>query len=140
MPRRPLGRGRVLAVAGALVVLVGTVLPWYASQVDGGLPGMDLRAFDGSGMLAFIAALGILALVTLPYAAGDRPVSADRGLAYLLLVGVAAIGVAIWPLFVIDDLSGLSPTRAPGWWIALVGVAVLARGASEIRREEPARR
>ena len=140
MLRRPMGRGRVLAVAGALVVLVGTLLPWYAFQVDGGLPAIDLRAFDGSGMLAFIAALGILALVTLPYAAGDRPISADRGLAYLLLAGIAGLGVAMWPLQVIDDLSGLLPTRAPGWWMALIGVAVVARAAFEIRREEPARR
>lgn len=139
MHRRPMGRGRTLAVAGALVVLVGTLLPWYAFQVDAGLPAMELRAFDGSGILAFIAALGTLALVTLPYAAGDRPVSADRGLAYLLLVGVAALGVAMWPLQVIDDLSGLLPARAPGWWIALVGLAVLARAAFEIFRE-PARR
>lgn len=139
MHRRPMGRGRTLAVAGALVVLVGTLLPWYAFQVDAGLPAMELRAFDGSGILAFIAALGTLALVTLPYAAGDRPVSADRGFAYLLLVGVAALGVAMWPLQVIDDLSGLLPARAPGWWIALVGLAVLARAAFEIFRE-PARR
>ena len=139
MPRRPMGRGRMLAVAGALVVLVGTLLPWYAFHVDGGLPPIELRAFDGSGLLAFIAALGTLALITLPYAAGDRPVSADRGLAYLLLVGVAALGVALWPLQVIDDRSGLLPTQAPGWWIALVGVAVLARAAFEISRE-PARR
>jgi len=129
----------MLAVAGALVVLVGTLLPWYAFQVDAGLPAVEFRAFDGSGILAFIAALATLALVTLPYAAGDRPVSADRGLAYLLLVGVAALGVAMWPLQVVDDLSGLLPTRAPGWWVALVGVAVLARAAFEIF-QEPARR
>lgn len=129
----------MLAVAGALVVLAGCLLPWYAFQVDGGLPALEFRAFDGSGILAFIAALATLALVTLPYAAGDRPVSADRGLAYLLLVGLAALGVAIWPLLVIDDLSGLLPTRAPGWWIALVGVAVLARATFEIF-QEPSRR
>jgi hypothetical protein len=139
MHRRPMGRGRTLAIAGALVVLVGTLLPWYVFQVDAGLPTEEFRAFDGSGILAFIAALATLALVTLPYAAGDRPVSADRGLAYALLVGVAAIGVAIWPLLVIEDLSGLVPTRAPGWWIALLGVAVLARAAFEIF-QEPARR
>jgi hypothetical protein len=129
----------MLAVAGALVVLAGCLLPWYAFQVDAGLPAEELRAFDGSGILAFIAALGTLALVTLPYAAGDRPASADRGLAYLLLVGVAALGVAIWPLLVIEDLSGLLPTRAPGWWVALVGLAVLGRATFEIF-QEPARR
>jgi hypothetical protein len=139
MPRRPLGRGRTLAVAGALVILVGALLPWYAFQVEGGLPAMELRAFDGSGILAFLAALGILALVTLPYASPNRPIPADRGLAYVLLAGVAALGVAMWPLQMVDDLAGLLPNRAPGWWIALIGVAILARGTFEITRE-PARR
>jgi hypothetical protein len=138
MHRRPIGRGRTLAVVGALVVLAGCLLPWYAFRVDAGLPAEEFMAFDGSGILAFIAALGTLALVTLPYAAGDRPVSVDRGIAYLLLVGLAALGVAIWPLQVIDDLSGLAPLAAPGWWIALVGVAVLARATFEIL-QEPAR-
>jgi hypothetical protein len=137
MHRRPIGRGRTLAVVGALVVLAGCVLPWY--RATGDLPGLEFVGLAESGILAFIAALGTLALIALPYAAGDRPVSADRGLAYLLLAGLAAIGVAIWPLQAIDDLSGLLPDRAPGWWIALVGVVVLGRAAFEIF-QEPARR
>jgi hypothetical protein len=139
MHRRPIGRGRLLAVVGALVVLAGCLLPWYAFRADVGLPADGFRAFDGSGILAFIAALGTLAIVTLPYAAGDRPVSADRGLAYALLTGLAALGVAIWPFQVIEDLTGLLPDRAPGWWLALVGVVILGRAAFEIF-QEPARR
>jgi hypothetical protein len=128
-----------MAVVGALVVLVGCLLPWYAFRVEGGLPGREYVGLTQSGILAFIAALGTLALVTLPYAAGERPVSADRGLAYLLLTGLAGVGVAIWPFEVLDDLSGLLPDRGPGWWIALVGVVVLGRATFEIFRE-PARR
>ncbi|HEV8488659.1 MAG TPA: hypothetical protein VGQ58_02595 [Candidatus Limnocylindrales bacterium] len=139
MHRRPIGRGRVLAVVGALVVLAGCVLPWYAFRVEGGLPSREFIGLAESGILSFIAALGTLALVALPYAAGDRPVSPDRGLAYLLLTGLAALGVAIWPFQVIDDLTGLLPDRAPGWWLALVGVAILGRAAFEIF-QEPARR
>ena len=139
MYRRPFGRGRTLAVVGALIVVVGCLLPWYAFRVDGGLPARQFIGLAESGILSFIASLGTLALVALPYAAGDRPVSADRGLAYLLLTGLAAVGVAIWPLQVLDDLSGLAPDRAPGWWVALVGLVVLARAAFEIFGE-PARR
>jgi hypothetical protein len=137
--RRPIGRGRVLAVVGALVVIAGCLLPWYAFRVDAGLPSRQLIGLAESGILSFVAALGALALVALPYAAGDRPVSADRGIAYALLTGLAAIGVAIWPLQVIDDLTGLLPDRAPGWWLALVGVVILGRAAFEIF-QEPARR
>jgi hypothetical protein len=139
MHRRPIGRGRMLAVIGAVVVVAGTVLPWYAFRVEGGLPGREFVGLAQSGILSFIAALATLALVALPYAAGDRPVSADRGLAYALLAGLAALGVAIWPFQVIDDFSGLMPDRAPGWWIALVGVAILGRAAFDILREPPRR-
>jgi hypothetical protein len=139
MHRRPIGRGRMLAVVGALVVVAGTVLPWYAFRVEGGLPGRQFIGLAESGILSFIAAFGTLALVALPYAAGDRPVSADRGLAYVLLAGLAALGVAIWPFQVLDDLSGLLPDRAAGWWMALVGVAILVRAAFEIV-QEPTRR
>jgi hypothetical protein len=139
MHRRPIGRGRILAVVGALVVLAGCVLPWYAFRVDSGLPARQFIGLAESGILSFVAALGTLALVALPYAAGDRPVSADRGLAYALLAGLAALGVAIWPFQVIDDLAGLMPDRAPGWWIALLGVVILGRAAFEIF-QEPARR
>lgn len=139
MHRRPIGRGRTLAVVGALIVLVGCILPWYAFRVEGGLPAREFIGLTQSGILAFIAALGTLALVALPYAAGDQPVSADRGLTYLLLVGLAALGLAIWPFQVLDDLSGLLPDRAPGWWIALVGIVILGRAAFEIV-QEPVRR
>jgi hypothetical protein len=139
MHRRPIGRGRMLAVVGALVVVAGTVLPWYAFRVEGGLPGRQFIGLAESGILSFIAALGTLALIALPYAAGDRPVSADRGLSYVLLTGLAGLGVAIWPFQVLDDLSGLLPDRAAGWWIAVVGVAILGRAAFEIL-QEPTRR
>ncbi|HEY7590760.1 MAG TPA: hypothetical protein VH723_07190 [Candidatus Limnocylindrales bacterium] len=134
-----MGRGRRLAVIGALIVLAGCLLPWYAFRVEGGLPASEFRAFDGSGILAFIAALGVLALVALPYAAGDHPVSMDRGLAYLLLTALAVIGVLLWPLQVLEDIRGLWPDRAPGWWAAAVGVIVLGRATFEIFRE-PERR
>lgn len=139
MHRRPMGRGRTLAVVGALVLLAGTLLPWYTFRVEGGLPSRAFIGLAESGILSFVAALGTLALVALPYAAGDRPVSADRGLAYALLAGLGALGVAIWPFQVIDDLSGMLPDRAPGWWIAVVGLVILGRAAFEIL-QEPVRR
>jgi hypothetical protein len=135
MHRRPLGRGRVLAVLAAIVLLVGCLVPWYGVGGGGELPSLDLRAFDGSGILTFLAALATLALVTLPYAAGDRPVTADRGLFYLLILVVAILGVALWPLRLSGEFGGLVPTRAPGFWTAIVGIIVLGRATYDIFRE-----
>jgi hypothetical protein len=134
-----MGRGRLLAVLAAAVILVGCLLPWYGVGGSGGLPATDLRAFDGSGILAFLAALATLALVALPYAAGDRPVDVDRGLFYGLLFVAALIGVVLWPLEFLEFPSGLLPDRAIGYWIAVAGVGLMARAVYDIARE-PARR
>ncbi|HXG39888.1 MAG TPA: hypothetical protein VNJ28_03005 [Candidatus Limnocylindrales bacterium] len=120
----------------ALAILVGCLLPWFGVGGEGGLPARELRAFDGSGILAFLAGLATIALAALPYAAGDRPVGVDRALAYAILAGAAAVGLALWPLTLLDvTLAGLVPTRAPGFWIAIAGALGLARASWEIARE-----
>jgi hypothetical protein len=141
MHRRPIGRGRTLAILGAVVILVGCLLPWFRiGGENGSLTAVVSNGFEGIGILCFIAALATLALVALPYAAGDQPVSADRGLAYIMLAVLAAVGVLGWPVQFFGDLVvGLLPDRAPGWWIALLGLAILVRAGFEIT-QEPARR
>jgi hypothetical protein len=132
--RRPLGRGRQLAAVSALAILVGCLLPWYAVGGSGGLPVVTVNAFSGAGLLVFLAAIATLALVTLPYAAGDRPVPwAERWTSYLILAAVAGLGILLFLIqFVGRDLAGLRPDHAPGLWLALVGVIGLSRGTFEI--------
>jgi hypothetical protein len=138
----------MLAILGALVVLAGCFLPWYrVGGEPGGLSAVVDNGFEGIGILSFIAAIAILALVALPYAMGDRPVGVDRGLAYVLLALLALAGVLAWPVQFFNEpvpffgelLAGLLPDRAPGWWMALLGVVILGRAAFEIV-QEPARR
>jgi hypothetical protein len=134
--RRPLGRGRLLAAAAAAVLIAGCLLPWYSLGGDGDLPLTELRALDGSGILVFLAALGVLALLALPYAASDRPLALDRWPSFLVLTIVAAVGLGYWPIDLLSGgLSGMSPTSAPGWWIAALGVILLARATYDIWRE-----
>jgi hypothetical protein len=133
MYRYPLGRGRWMATASAVVLLIGCVLPWFtAGGRVGDLGAITGNAFDGSGILVFLVALATLALVTLPYAAGDRPVGMDRWPPYLILLVVGVIGV----LFRAVDLwnrgvLGL-PDRSPGLWLVGVGLLLLARATFEI--------
>ena len=78
--RRPLGRGRWMAALGGVLMVVGSVLPWW--QV-GGTPGITAESGNGlagSGILVFLVGIATLALVALPYAAGDRPLGLDRWL------------------------------------------------------------
>jgi hypothetical protein len=132
MHRRSMGRARRLALVGAVLLVVGSVLPWYQLGGDGGLPAIVYRAFDGSGILCFFAGLATLALLALPYAMGDRPTALDRGISFALLAVMAILGIALWVPSVLADLSGLLPMRSYGFWITLVGAVVLARAAFEI--------
>ena len=139
MHRRPLGRGRMLAALAAIVILVGCFLPWW--QVGGGdsLPAMSENAFSGSGIVVVLAALGTIALVTLPYAT-DRPVGIDRALSYLFLVALGWIGLVIrFAGLATVNVGAILPDRAPGIWLAALGLVVLSRAVYEIARE-PERR
>jgi hypothetical protein len=136
--RRPLGRGRLLATIGALVVLVGCVLPWYSigGALSTGLPAETINAFSDKGIVVFICALLVLALVSLPYAAGDKPLALDRALSYVIVI-VVAIGAYAWRTidFILSDPVGLRPDLAPGWWMVGVGLIILARATYEISSE-----
>ena len=135
MHRRPLGRGRQLAAIGSIVIIVACLLPWWRFGGGDGLPATSGNAFVGSGIIVFFVALATLALLALPYAAGDVPVGLDRSLSFVILTIVGWLGLVIR----VVDLGtagalGL-PDRAPGLWLAAVGLAILSRAVYDIARE-----
>jgi hypothetical protein len=132
MHRRSLGSGRRLALVAGVLLVAGSVLPWYEVGGASGLPAIVYRAFDGSGILCFLAGLAALALIALPYAMGDRPSPIDGGISFALLAVAAILGVLLWIPSVLADVSGLLPTRSYGFWITVVGAILLARSAYEI--------
>lgn len=140
MYRFPLGRGRWIAAISAIVILVGCVLPWYTvGGTIGNLPAVTGNAFESTGILVFLAALATLAMVALPYAAGDRPVSFDRWQPYLIILIVAAIGFGVRLFdFGRQGILGL-PDRSPGLFVVGLGLIGLARATFEIA-QSPDRR
>jgi hypothetical protein len=142
MHRRPLGMGRLLAAVGAVLILIASFLAWYTAGGDaGGLSPISCNAFDGrcgtaGGMIDFIVALLVLGLLALPYAIGDRPVAVDRGLSFGLLtaLGWLALAYALVSFLTQGDLTGLRPDRAPGTWLAVIGLIVLSRATYLISR------
>jgi hypothetical protein len=127
-------RSRTLAAIAAVIMLVSCLLPWYAFVGD--LPASSFRAWDGSGILVFIAAAATLAVLAFPAGAVRDRGGLDRAIVLGLLATLAVLGVILWPLAFLDRPSGLLPDRAPGLWVALVGavVSVLAARASARRR------
>ena len=145
MHRRPLGRGRTLAALAAPLVVLGCVLPWW--QV-GGTPGIPIESGNGlagSGIIVFLAGIATLALVALPYAAGDRPLSLDRWLSFAVLavVGWIALAWQVVQLALIGAFQFHEPaqvlTNGPGLWLAGIGLALLSRAVYEMAGE-PVRR
>ncbi|MEI7742117.1 MAG: hypothetical protein WCK58_00045 [Chloroflexota bacterium] len=133
-----MGGGRRLAAIGAIVLMIGCVLPWFTVGGDGGLPPEIYRAFDYfPGVVVFVTALATLALVLLPYAAGVRPLGIDRGLSFGILAIAALVGIALWLPAALPAPAGLLPDRAYGLWISVVGAIVMARAAFDIVREAP---
>ena len=136
MHRRPLGAGRRLAGLAAIVIVAACFLPWWQTSSDLGLPPRSGNAFDGSGVLVFFVALAIIALLALPYAAGDVPVGLDRPLSFLILtvIGWLALAVRLVDLAV-ANLDAVFPQRAYGLWIAGLGLILLSRAVYDIARE-----
>jgi hypothetical protein len=133
MHRRTMGPARRLALVAGVLLVVGSVLPWYQfGGADGTLPATVYRAFDGFGILCFFAGLGTLALLALPYAMGDRPTPIDRGISFAILAVMAILGIVLWVPNVTANLAGLIPTQSYGFWITVVGAILLARAAFEI--------
>jgi hypothetical protein len=117
-------------------MLVGSVLPWW--QVGGqDLPAQSGNAFEGFGIVIVLVALGILAVVTMPYTT-DRPVGIDRWQTYALLVvaATAAFAAQVVRLATGGNLAdGFLPDRSLGLWVTAVGLIVVARAAYVIASE-----
>ncbi len=134
MYRYPVGRGRWLAAIAARHHprrLPPAVV--HGRRPDGGLPPITGNAFESTGILVFLAGLATLALVTLPYAAGDRPVGLDRWPPYLIILLVGLVGVLLRLPDLIGDANRIwPPTRSPGLWLVAIGLLLLARATFEI--------
>jgi hypothetical protein len=87
----------------------------------------------------------VLALVALPYAAGDRPLGIDRWISFLILslAGWIGLAISVIQLMAAGAFSFSEPaqvfTNGPGLWLAGIGLVVLSRATYDMARE-PARR
>jgi hypothetical protein len=131
MNRRALGRGRTLIGLGA-ILMVGGLIPrwWIIARTD--LEPLSGTGLEGSGLVIFLAAMAMLAVMTLPYASrhGDSPL--DRASTYVLL-GLAALGAFLFRAYEINQMAGIGlPTAAPGLWITAVGLGLTAWGVADV--------
>jgi len=124
-----------------VLIVVGSVLPWWRLGGASGIPAEDGNAFEGFGIIVFLVGVVTLALVALPYAVGDRPTWVDRALSYGLLavVGWFGFGFSIVQLLRLEAFRFTEPaqvfTNGPGLWIAGLGLAILSRSVYRMTQE-----
>ena len=90
----------------------------------------------------FLVGIASVALVALPYATGDRPVSLDRWLSFALLAVAGWVGF-VWRVIELALYGAFHGSRAPlevfgdgpGLWIAALGLIVLSRATYTMARE-----
>lgn len=130
-----------MAAIFALVLLAGCILPWSTIGESQGLPPYTYNAFEATGILVFLAAMAVLALVSLRMAS-ERPLEIDRLPAYLIILAVGVLGFVLRLLGLFGSggpLDQFRPDHALGAYIVIVGLAGLGRAVLEIY-QEPDRR
>jgi hypothetical protein len=133
--RRTLGIGRALVGIGAVLSIIGVFLPWQSAWGgDTGIPMVTANGFDGGGVLVFVAAVGLLALLLLPYASSSGRSMLDRSISFVLLGGLAVVGlgIALVQMFTANSLKLMPVDRVIGLWLTILGVALICWGVGEI--------
>jgi hypothetical protein len=132
-------RGRWIVAIGALLSAASIFLQWW--QIGGGQNELTLESGVGfsrqtpGGIVIFAISIAILLLLTLPFAS-EKPVPVDHWASYLALFVFALGGYLIDVFLMIQQaIVPIPPTMGPGFWVALVGLSLLARGIFELFEE-----
>jgi hypothetical protein len=137
--RRGLGPGRAIVGIGAVLVMVGSFLPWsYAGGGDSDLPRVTSDGFQGPGIAAFMAAVALLALLVLPYATSSGRSALDRWLSYVVLGGILVVSTVLQVLQLLPGgaLKLTPPFDVLGLYLGVIGALLVVWGVAEIVNEE----
>ena len=96
------------------------------------------NGFEGAGILVFVVAVALLAVLVLPYASRYGRSAWDRPTTYLLLTGVGIAGLVLRIVQLAGEGILGTPDRAPGLYLAGAGLVVVAWGIAEMLGERPA--
>lgn len=130
-------RGRWVVAIGAIVIVGSSLLPWW--QIGGGVGELSTQSgvgiSDGRTFLMFLVAVACLLLVTVPFAS-EKPIPIDHPVVYLGLLALA-IFAYVWRVILLAQLLLVPwpPQRGVGFWLAAVGLVLLARGVFEVFEE-----
>lgn len=121
--------GELLALAGAICLIVALTLPWYATP-EGNLSAWS--TFGPAVVLLIVAAIAALVLVlaTVTEQTPALPVAAGVWCVLFGLIGVVAAIVRVL------ERPDHATSLCAGAWLALVGAVVILLGAWQSIRDE----
>ena len=133
------GRGRWILAIGAVLVVGSCFLQWWQIGGDAGqLTRQAATGFSsttGTVFPMFLAAIATLLLLTLPFAS-DKPVAIDHPLSYLALLGAGVVCYVLSAVALAQQgLVPFPPQLGLGFWVAAIGLLVMARGVFEFYEE-----
>jgi len=137
-------RGRWILAVGAIIMAGSCFLQWWQIGGTGSdqLPVVGANGFNqmtGSVYLMFLASVASIFLVILPFAS-ERPVGIDHPLSYLVLYLAGLVGY-VWAVASLGmrQLVPFPPQNGFGFWIAILGLILYARGIFEMYEERQRR-
>jgi hypothetical protein len=103
------------------------------------MPVQSSNGFDGLGIVVFVAAIAMLALLVLPYAMPSGRSELDRPLVYALLAGVAlaSLVIQVVQLWAANTLKVWPPDGSLGLWLVALGMALICWGVGALLGEKP---
>ena len=110
------GSGRLLVGIGSVLVIVGAFLPWTYAGGEIGLPVVTPNAFDGAGILTFIAARRAAGAAHPALRASSGRSSLDRWVSFVILGGLMVVGTLLQlvQLFAASTLKLAARHGCPG--------------------------
>jgi hypothetical protein len=131
----------MMAAIATPLIVIGPILQWWQVGGTPGIPTESGNGLPGVGIVIFLVGIATVALLALPYAAGDRPTGLDRWLSFALLAVAGWLAFA-WRLIELAMLGAFQfsepsqvITHSLGIWVTGIGLAVLARAAWTMSRE-----
>jgi hypothetical protein len=129
----------VLIAIGAVIAIIGMPFPWFTVGGEV-LTAYSQNGFQGAGVLVFLASVGLLALIVLPYTNKTGRSSIERPAAYLALLLVGLTGLALEVIGALNESRLGMPDRALGLWLAGIGMIIVTWGVAELFAEQQSSR
>ena len=124
---------------GAVIAIIGLPFPWFTVGGEV-LTAYSQNGFQGAGVLMFLSAVGLLALVVLPYTSKTGRSSIERPAAYLTLLLVGLTGLVLEVLGALNESRLGMPDRALDLWLAGIGMIIVTWGVAELFAEQQSSR